>query len=685
MALGSIVIDLLLKTGAFETDTKKAERRLREMEKTAKRVGAAIGTAIVGGVTAATYAIRSQIQAMDDLSKAALRAHMPTEEFSQLAYAGSLADVEMGNLVTSMGRLARAQADAQRGLATQTDAFRKLGIEFEDANGKMRSGMDVLKDFADVVQNRRGDPEVLAAGMQVFGRSFQNLIPLLSQGRAGLEAAADEADRLGITLGTEAGRQAEEFNDNLTRLQTGIQGVWRAVAADLLPDLVRLTDEMVRGSTEGGRLSGVAQDIADGLRGIGSVIGVVVDAMRVVSGTVRGVMHDLIAMGNAADAGWRALRGDWSGAAGALRNMLVAREMAADASADIAKVFEGSGPPDLSPVFAGEGEPAGLFRMSEAEVLAERARKAAEEAAEAARKEAEARAKAAEAAAKGARARAEAERELAEAIREAEEAERAMTLAMMESEQRKIDWLNRIDDMVARAEGPAAMAVLTFRRELAELNAALAVGDISMQDYQRAAQALGQTLGDVVAEVDVATGEMTVFAEQAARNIQSFLGDATYDLLDGKFRDIADSFSDMIKRMLAELAASKLLDMLAQIGKNNSGTWWGSILGGLSGTRASGGNVASGGTYLVGERGPELLRMGPNSGTIVPNHALGGGGVRVQVINNGPPVQAQASSETQPDGTQLVRLVLNEVASDIASGGVVARAGKSRFGWKEQV
>lgn len=46
----------------------------------------------------------------------------------------------------------------------------------------------------------------------------------------------------------------------------------------------------------------------------------------------------------------------------------------------------------------------------------------------------------------------------------------------------------------------------------------------------------------------------------------------------------------------------------------------------LSGERAAGGPVASGGTYLVGERGPELLHMGGNSGSITPNHAIGMGG-----------------------------------------------------------
>lgn len=46
---------------------------------------------------------------------------------------------------------------------------------------------------------------------------------------------------------------------------------------------------------------------------------------------------------------------------------------------------------------------------------------------------------------------------------------------------------------------------------------------------------------------------------------------------------------------------------------------------GLAGARASGGPVGTGGTYLVGERGPELFT--PNtSGKIIPNHELGGGG-----------------------------------------------------------
>lgn len=55
----------------------------------------------------------------------------------------------------------------------------------------------------------------------------------------------------------------------------------------------------------------------------------------------------------------------------------------------------------------------------------------------------------------------------------------------------------------------------------------------------------------------------------------------------------------------------------------------------LDGARASGGSVDAYGTYLVGEQGPELLRMGARGGAITPNSALGGGG-RGNVYQVGP-------------------------------------------------
>ena len=60
----------------------------------------------------------------------------------------------------------------------------------------------------------------------------------------------------------------------------------------------------------------------------------------------------------------------------------------------------------------------------------------------------------------------------------------------------------------------------------------------------------------------------------------------------------------------------------------------GLISSAFGGARAAGGSVTGGKSYLVGERGAEMFV--PNtSGTIVPNHALGGGGSQINLTVNG--------------------------------------------------
>ncbi|CAB4145638.1 hypothetical protein UFOVP482_18 [uncultured Caudovirales phage] len=51
----------------------------------------------------------------------------------------------------------------------------------------------------------------------------------------------------------------------------------------------------------------------------------------------------------------------------------------------------------------------------------------------------------------------------------------------------------------------------------------------------------------------------------------------------------------------------------------------------LDGSRATGGPVSAGGSYLVGENGPEILNMGSRSGNIIPNNQIGGGGVTINL------------------------------------------------------
>src|SRR5690606_22415134 len=194
-SLGTLTVDLVAKTGGFEQGMTRAARitdkRMKDIERRVKAAGLVLGAARAAGATAAVHQLRSAIDNMDDLSKAAQRVSLPTEQFSALVYAGKLADVEVNTLVTSLGRLTKAQADAERSTSEQARTFDALGIATKDAEGNLRSSLDVLYDFADAFKRQEGSPEIVAAGIKIFGRSFQNLIPLIKDGSQGLKDAAD--------------------------------------------------------------------------------------------------------------------------------------------------------------------------------------------------------------------------------------------------------------------------------------------------------------------------------------------------------------------------------------------------------------------------------------------------------------------------------------------------------------
>jgi len=184
-----------------------------------------------------------------------------------------------------------------------------------------------------------------------------------------------------------------------------------------------------------------------------------------------------------------------------------------------------------------------------------------------------------------------------------------------------------------------------------------------------------------------ARAEDMKFAEQMEKNIQDQLGQGLYNVMDGKFKGIGKSFTDMLKKMAAEAAAANLAKAMFGSGSGGGGGFWGSLITGgaalyanATGTgldgflsannnfagRADGGPTSPGGMYEINERGmPEVLEfdgkqflmMGRKGGSVIPAVAGGGsagGGMGNMTINNNAPVQLTgARMEQTPRGPVL--------------------------------
>lgn len=128
------------------------------------------------------------------------------------------------------------------------------------------------------------------------------------------------------------------------------------------------------------------------------------------------------------------------------------------------------------------------------------------------------------------------------------------------------------------------------------------------------------------------TGNMAEYANTQFTNLTDGLTDAFANfVMTGKL-----SFKSLIQSILADVAKLAATNLVKGI--------FGAIFGGATnpmaslfgGARASGGPVQAGKSYLVGERGPEMVRFG-RAGYVYPNVALesgGGMGGMTQVVYN---------------------------------------------------
>lgn len=244
-SIGALRVHLGIDTAAFSEGLKGAQSRLAQFGAIAKKGAMVAAAAGAAGAAALAVSMRGAINAADDMSKAAQKIGIPTEELSRLKYAADLSGVSFAALQTGVGRLSQNMVDAAQGVGEGAAAFEALGISVTDADGNLRSSSDVMRDMADRFAAMPDGAEKTALAMDMMGRSGRDMIPLLNGGSDALGDLMAEADNFGQVFSTDMGRQAEVFNDNLTRLG----GAFKAISADLterlLPYLVEFTDWLV--------------------------------------------------------------------------------------------------------------------------------------------------------------------------------------------------------------------------------------------------------------------------------------------------------------------------------------------------------------------------------------------------------------------------------------------------------
>lgn len=210
---------------AMEENNKKSEIAA----KTFKAVGiaaAASATAIAAAAAAALKIVKSFSKmaveagkAADELVTLSKQTGLSTDELQRYQFAADRIDVSLDTITGSMTKLTRNMSSASKGSKTASAAFAKLGVAVTDSNGELRDRNEVFRETIDALGKIENVTERDAVAMDIYGKSAQELNPLIMGGADALEQFGDEAQRAGLILSSGQLENLNILNDSMDRLK----------------------------------------------------------------------------------------------------------------------------------------------------------------------------------------------------------------------------------------------------------------------------------------------------------------------------------------------------------------------------------------------------------------------------------------------------------------------------------
>jgi hypothetical protein len=196
------------------------------------------GSTLAGGlaVGALWHFTEGLLEEADALSKHSATLGISMKSLQEWQYMASLAGVSNEALQATFTKLSGGKG--AKGLAA-------LGVQSKKANGEMKLGPEILEEVAEKLSKIENPSERNSKAMAVLGKSYARLMPLLSDGKEGIAKLKKEFEDFGGGWGEETGKNAEEFNDNLTR----VKFIWKSftigIISSVLPTLLQFSRGLI--------------------------------------------------------------------------------------------------------------------------------------------------------------------------------------------------------------------------------------------------------------------------------------------------------------------------------------------------------------------------------------------------------------------------------------------------------
>lgn len=181
----------------------------------------------------------------DEMNTLSKQTGVGTKELQEFSYMSKLIDVSVDTMTGSMAKLTKNMANAQAGTGQAASAFKALGISVTGSDGALRSNQEVFQEAIAALGAMENETQRDAYAMQIFGRSAQDLNPLIEAGADKIAELTKEAHDMGYVMDQETLNSLNDVQDSFDRFGTVLEGTKRNLVSALGPGLVEMLTPLI--------------------------------------------------------------------------------------------------------------------------------------------------------------------------------------------------------------------------------------------------------------------------------------------------------------------------------------------------------------------------------------------------------------------------------------------------------
>lgn len=245
-SLGKLVVSIVTDLNGLNEGLKSAEKSVKDTSGKITELTTKIGKTltVAGAAITGTFALmaKSVVDYNEEIYRMSEQTGLSVETLSRLKYVAEQNESSFEAVAIGIKYLSKNLYEAASGSDEARGKFESLGVSVKNADGSVRNAEEVFYELADRFASMKNATEKSALALQVFGRQGTSLIPVLNLGSEGLRKAAEQADRLGITLTSANAKALDEFGDNVNNIKQALLGLWIEIVNNLTPALTDLAE-----------------------------------------------------------------------------------------------------------------------------------------------------------------------------------------------------------------------------------------------------------------------------------------------------------------------------------------------------------------------------------------------------------------------------------------------------------